>query len=108
MSEMSLEERALRHCDKFFSNERLWWHGSNKHPEMGAICVGLLLNRYRRDALDKGVLDDGGFQWASEVMGVPYVTQWNDALPSFKAMKSALKVRIKHYKGMRTGSWSSR
>jgi len=104
MDKMSLEERALRHADKFFTDEHMWWRGGDEHPKMGATCVGLLLNKYRRDALNlgMGLLGDGGFKWPSEVMGVPHVTKWNDALPSFKAMKSALKARIKYYKGLRT------
>lgn len=102
MSKISLEEKALRHADKFFTDERLWWRVGRPNPGIRATCVGLLLNKYRRSAQGNRQGSDGGFQWASEVMGVPRVTAWNDSLHSFKAMKSALKARIEHYKGMRT------
>lgn len=101
MGKMSLEEKALRYADGFLTDERLWWHGDHVHPNIDATCVGILLNNYRRKTQPQGELADG-FIWASKVMGVLSVTKWNDGLPSFEAMKSALKARIKHYKGLRT------
>lgn len=101
MSEMSLEEGALRHINRVFNDGDKWYHGHKSvAPEhyYVATCVGLELEKYRK--LHGGFSD--GFEWSSKVMGVPSVIMWNDALPSFKAMKSALTARIKYYKGLRT------
>lgn len=107
MSEMSLEERALRHADEFFTSPRLWWQDGQPHggAAIGMVCVGLLLQKYYRAHGPESALDIAcrpAFEWASKVLGVEYAPRWNDALPSFKAMKLALKARIKYHKGMRT------
>lgn len=108
---ISLEERALIAADKYFSTKDKWWPGRHRSIEaqLGATCVGLFLENYRRyeggkyKALEAEATNLGGWMWSSKVMDTPHVVAWNDkVVPSFVHMKEALRSRIRHYKGLRT------
>lgn len=104
---MGLEERLSRQAQKFFTHKGRWWQGtvaaagkvSYDKVAADSTCVGVLLQRYYRDA--GYVPNERGFKWSSKVLGVKHAPTWNDNLISFGAMKAHLKHRIKHYEGMR-------
>ena len=93
MLEMSLEERALRHADEFFSGPEKWWRGDNSVPKV-ADCVGLVIQQFHHK--ETGRLTST-FRLANKALNVKDAPAWNDDCPDFTALKAHLKSRIAYY-----------
>ncbi len=108
--EMSLEEKALRHADAFFTDESKWHRGSGCFGPGGSMggtmCVGVVLIRGAEDALQCEYSREHQFRWATGALGLPQiygqtVGHWNRACPDFATLKAHLKSRIEYYQNQR-------
>ncbi len=98
MSEMSLEEQALRYADEFFTDESLWlndgegWRGEQR-------CIGAAIIDY---FTNQGDLGFGFGPRLDEICGVSCTQVWNDYnCPNFAALKAKLQERILFYQKQR-------
>ena len=96
MLEMSLEERALRHADDFFTGPEMWEHlDPTGQGRFGSLCVGRAICEYfvKAEVYDISIKD---------MLGVADVMVWNDkTCPSFAALKAKLAERILFYQNQR-------
>ena len=91
--EMTLEERALRHADEFFSGPEKWHKGGCQNVDGTAMCVGAALGETTPDKLYDWV-------WFGEILGLSSLDAptWNDRQSTdFAALKAKLAERILFY-----------
>ncbi len=93
--EMSLEEKALRNVDDFFTGPEQWWQGAHTGPN-GSKCVGgALIAAYRQIANLDIHFGDGV---AEDILAISCTPVWNDAPTTcFADVKTHLKSRIEYY-----------
>ena len=105
--EMSLEERALRHADAFFTDESRWLRGGNAQGDK--LCVGMAMLRgagavgckywHGLSGELRPTCTPEQEQVAIRALNVGCrIIQWNDVgCPNFAAMQAHLRTRIEYY-----------
>ena len=96
--EMSLEERALRYADAFFTDESRWYQGGFQGPN-GRICVlGAFCRFGGKCGKDAGEM----VITARQALNERSPGFWNDnTCPNFAALKAKLQERIEYYQNQR-------
>ena len=93
MLEMSLEEQALRHADAFFTGPEKWIKNAGSGPN-GEKCLGVAV----LCGLDANGHSGHVFgKYLDSICGCNPVQFFNDACPSFAALKAHLRTRIEYY-----------
>ena len=98
---MSLEERALRHADDFFTGPEKWHRGSSRGPG-GTMCVGMaLVKGFAFKARLVCECRASQLLQLNEVLGFKglyHFADWNDGIcPNFATLKAHLRTRIEYY-----------